>query len=627
MKQTGMGGTSLSDADVLKLSKECLGDKSFMDRFKKAMGDDEIPDPAKDQEGHIAFIQKMQERLAEEALKEQTKEGRIFEDKDGQWTFTLPVGVFCIKATDMSRQKKIFINICKSDAIAEPMPMTKEERQDSGIQDEGLQFRVPISIGPLRAEKDKSGKPAVVYDIAVNPMTIRKCEENPEFKRLVCALCLYGLKQKHETDLNADEYKTPNLKVKGTPVIQRVRLQRKKANLFNNEISLPGDEKPKDPAAAPKIQVVGEEAPKDAPSVAKPGSGTDALWNSWEAQAKEVEKEIETAYEEARKQDPRLPPAPPKDGVPAIEPEPKQAADSRTKRRVDVTQDGQYDWSAHKHPARNAYWQARADVPARITVTAHLPEVQATIRECSVDVTPKSLKVCGIDDEEQREPYVDVVWRFPIDADSTKAKFVKKKQLLTLTVTVKLPDEDKQLQERRDTTKREEDAEEAEKRKEEEERERVYQENKARQERMEKNEEECRTFNKELVDAAKAMQEGSLPPDLKKMVDNLPIEEARALMMRLVDGKKRGDNVDALFEKLPKVAIDNMIDAIRDKLGLEKRPQRLEQERQKKAAEEKMRKMKEIEDDPDNFGYGGDRAAEKLFGFKFRNRYIFGLDM
>eukprot|EP00662_Eupelagonemidae_sp_cell21_P038992 gene38992-2966_t len=104
------GGTSLSDTDVLKLSKDCLGDKAFMDRFKRAMGDEEIPDPAKDREGHLAFIQRMQERLAEQAA-------------------------------DESGRKKVFINICKSPAIMEPMPMTQEESRDSGIQDGQLQFR------------------------------------------------------------------------------------------------------------------------------------------------------------------------------------------------------------------------------------------------------------------------------------------------------------------------------------------------------------------------------------------------------------------------------------------------------------------------------------------------------
>lgn len=636
MKQTfaaAGGGESMSDSDVLRLSKECLGDKSFMDRFKRAMGDEEIPDPAKDQAGHMAFIKKMQERLAEEAMAEQSRAGKVFEDKDGQWTFTLPEPVFCIKATDESGRKKVFINICKSPAIAEPMPMTKEESQDSGISDDQLQFRVPISIGPVRADKDKSGKPAMVFDIAVNPITIGKCEANPEFKRLVCALCLYGLKQKHVTDLNTDEYKTPNLKVKGKPVVQRVRLQKKKANVFDNEIALPGDQKAKEPGAKAKIEVVGEEKAPAAPSVEKPGSGSDALWDTYQGAAKDYEKELEEEYKEMRKDNPQLPPLPPKEGEAAEEAAAAatRAADvtpeTAAKRRIDVSQDGQYDWSAHKHPARNSYWQARADVPARITVTAHLPEVQATVRECSVDVTQKGLKICGVDDEEQKSPYVDVEFRFPVDADSAKAKFVKKKHLLTLTVTVRLPDEDVQQRQRRDATQREDDAEKAAAKAKEDADEKRYQENVARRERMEKEDKECRDHNKELVEAAKSMQEGSLPAELKKMVDDLPPEEARQLMARLQDGKARGDNVDEMLEKLPKVAIDNMIDTIRDRLGLEKRPERVEQERRKKEAEERMRKEKEAEDDPDNFGFGGDRAAEKLFGFKFRNRYTFGLDM
>eukprot|EP01062_Namystynia_karyoxenos_P060812 TRINITY_DN5253_c0_g1_i1.p1 TRINITY_DN5253_c0_g1~~TRINITY_DN5253_c0_g1_i1.p1 ORF type:complete len:620 (+),score=273.68 TRINITY_DN5253_c0_g1_i1:76-1935(+) len=613
-------GGVLSDADILKLSKECLGDDGFMDKFRKAVGEEDIPDAAKDKEGHLAFIKRIQERLAEDALKEHTKEGKVFEDKDGQWTFTLPEPAFCIKATDQSRRKKIFINICRSAAIAEPMPMTPGEAADSGIQDEGLQFRVPISIGPSRVDSDKSGKPAIVYDIAVNPLTLSKADADPEFKRLLCALCLYGLAQKHEPELNTDEYKTPNLKVKGTPVVQRIRIQKKKSNIFNNEIALPGDEKRQqqqpapDAAPQPKIQVVGEESEKaDGPSPAKPGSGTDALWDSYTAAQKDLQADIEAALAEAKI-------APPGSAPPQL------AEDAAPKRRVDVDEEGEYNWSAHKCPAKNAYWQARARVPAALTVTAHLPEVQATIRECAVDVTPQRLRVCGVDDEDQSAPYVELEFKYPVDPDAVKARFVKKKQLLTLTVPVRLPDENVQERERKEAFQREEQAEREKKEREEAEEEKQRAELRAKYDRVKKDQEEQQTFNKSLVDAAKKINEGALPEELQKMVDDLPAEEARTLMSRLMDGKKRGDNVDDLLDKLPRPAIENMIDAIRAKLGLAKRPEVIEAEKRRKAVEQQQKEQKEKEDDPNWFGYGGDRAAEKLFGFKFRNRYLFGLD-
>lgn len=620
----------MSDKDVLKLSKQALGDKDWMVKFQKAVGDEEIPDAAKDKDAHVAFIKRIQEKMAEDALLEGIKEGTVFEDKDGKWTFTVPEPAFCIKATDETGKKKVFINVCKSEAIAEPMPLSPAEAEESGIQEAGHQFRVPISIGPLRADKDKSGKPAFVYDIAVNPMAIAKGDADPEFKRLLCALCLYGLKQKHETDLNVDEYKTPNIKVKGKPVVQRVRVQKKKGNPFANEISLPGDEKRQNEAKEkPKlIEVIGEEENKATP--AKPGSGTDALWDSYQQSEKEIREELTQLVDEAREVQ--------KAQVEAqVHPAVRQQQQLQQKaaeepkipyggREVTVTEDGEYDWSPHKFPTRNAYWQSRCKVPSTLTISIHLPEVKATIRECTVDITSTAMRVGGVDDEDLKDPYVTVEFKFPVDEETTKAKFVKKKQVLTVTLTVQLPDEREQEQERKEATRKEDKAEEDEEREKEESEAKERQVNVEKYDRQKKEETEQQDFNKALVEASKAVADGKLPQELQKMVDEMPLEEAKIMMGRLMDGTKRGDAADQLLEKLPRNAQENMIDAIRERLGLAMRPEKLAEEKRKVERRAEIEEEKRKEEDPDNFGFGGDRAAEKLFGFKFRNRYLFGLD-
>eukprot|EP00756_Hemistasia_phaeocysticola_P019101 Hpha_TRINITY_DN15638_c5_g6::TRINITY_DN15638_c5_g6_i1::g.98334::m.98334 len=605
----------LSDKDILKLSKQALGDKDWMVRFQKAVGDEEIPDAAKDKEAHINFIKRIQEKMAEDALMEGAKEGKVFEDKDGQWTFTIPEPCFCIKATDESGRKKIFINICKSEAIAEPMPLTPAEAEESGIKEEGHRFRVPISIGPLRADKDKSGKPAFVYDIAVNPMALNKADADPEFKRLLCALCLYGLKQKHETDLNTDEYKTPNLKVKGKPVVQRVRVQKKKANPFANEIALPGDDRrQKESKAPPKVQVVGEEKK---PEPSKPGSGTDALWDSYKQSEKELEAEVKEIVEEARQKAKVGPPETLRE-----KPEEKPYGG----REVTVVEEGEYDWSHHQCPTRNAYWQSRCKVPSTLVVSIHLPEVQATIRECTVDITSTAMRVGGVDDEDLKNPYVEVEFKFPVDEDSAKAKFVKKKQILTVTLTVQLPNEKVQEKERKEASRKEQEEEEALERAQEEKDEKQRKEYAAKYDRQKQEEKDQQEFNKQLVEATKAVSEGKLPKELQDMVDKMPLDDARTLMARLLDGKMRGDGADPMIEKLPRQAQENMIDSIRERLGLAPRPEKLAEEKRKEQRRLELEEEKRKEEDPDNFGIGGDRAAEKLFGFKFRNRYLFGLD-
>eukprot|EP01059_Diplonema_ambulator_P013840 TRINITY_DN24509_c0_g1_i1.p1 TRINITY_DN24509_c0_g1~~TRINITY_DN24509_c0_g1_i1.p1 ORF type:complete len:579 (+),score=133.05 TRINITY_DN24509_c0_g1_i1:24-1739(+) len=568
----------LSEDDIARISQDCLKDTDFIKKFQEAVGGKDIPDAEKDPEGHAKFLSEIQGRMIEMAMKE--KEGEVFSDDEGTWGYTLPVGVFCIKATDESGRKKIFINVCKSEAIQEPMPMTTAESEESGIENKDLQFRVPISIGPCRVDKDKAGHPAAVYDIAVNPLTLDKCSQDPEFKRLVCAMCLYGLKQKHEPDLNADQYKQPNLKCKGQPVVQRVRLTRAAAsNAFNNEIRTPDTTKGKSAG----IEVIGERK-------AVPGEGTNVFYESTKVGDDEEEAEEEVSGG----------------------------------REVDRLNEGSYDWSVHKKPELNAYWRARTDVPAEITLKIHLPEVSHTIAECYVDVTPTKVSIYACDDDDHEKPYFTEELRFPIDDEAVTAKFGKKKKMLELKLKVKLPDEITQKEALQKATREEEEkelqAEEARIKQEQDEFRRLKEKN----DRVRKEEEAQQEFNKKLVETAKAMQSGALPPELKDMIDTLPPEEAKTLLGRLMDGRKRGDSVDGLLEKLPPEAVSHMVDAIREKLGLAPPPVK-QKEDGKVEVDKKQLADADAEDEEHTFGFH--KMSKKLFGVDVANRFLFALDL
>eukprot|EP01061_Rhynchopus_euleeides_P018698 TRINITY_DN30885_c0_g1_i2.p2 TRINITY_DN30885_c0_g1~~TRINITY_DN30885_c0_g1_i2.p2 ORF type:complete len:620 (+),score=272.47 TRINITY_DN30885_c0_g1_i2:315-2174(+) len=615
----------LTPEQIQQISEECLADPAFIKRFKDAVGDSAIPDPAQDPVGHAEFIQRLQASLAEDTVKH--TEGEIFEDAEGTWTYTLPIGVFCIKATDLSGKKKIFINICKSPSIAEPMPMTAAEADESGMQNKDLQFRVPISIGPPRIDKDKAGSPSMVYDIAVNPMTLEKCDADYEFKRLVCAMCLYGLKEKHEPELNSDQYKQPNLKCKGKPAVQRVRVTRSaNKNAFNNEINLQASGKPSGaggdiklsedasiktpldnhPAPQPQkklIEVLGEET-----TALKPGEGIEAFYNSTRMQDEGPEEPAETATPVA-----------------------DIRSSSKPDRPISIKFEGKYDWSHHKNPELNSYWKTRVDVPEKIIVSVHLPEVELSIRECNVDVSTTCVAIYAIDDEDLEAPYAKIDLRFPVDADNVAgAKFGKKKKNLTLTLAVQLPDEYAEQSHRREVTAKE-DAEEkrAEREKveaEEEERAEAV----ARAERLRKEEEEQQSFNKSLVEAAKAMQEGTVPPEMQKMVDEMPPPEAQTLLARLLDGQKRGDSADTLLEKLPESQINGLCNSLRDKLGLARptTPAPTPASEEKPAGKKKAKDgEEEDEEDESQLGYGFDRMSKKLFDVQLKNRFLFALDL
>eukprot|EP01060_Flectonema_neradi_P011468 TRINITY_DN18542_c0_g1_i1.p1 TRINITY_DN18542_c0_g1~~TRINITY_DN18542_c0_g1_i1.p1 ORF type:complete len:607 (+),score=140.94 TRINITY_DN18542_c0_g1_i1:47-1822(+) len=590
---------NLSDAEVKRISDGCLADADFMKSFKDAVGDMDIPDPQKDPTAHMEFLKKVQETLTENAMRK--KEGEIFEDQEGKWTYTMPEPAFCIKTTS-SGNKKVFINICKSKAIAEPMPMTSEEVEASGMANEDLQYRVPISIGPARIEKDKAGVPSLVYDIAVNPTTLEKCNADNEFKRLVCAMCTYGLKQKHEPDLDADQYKQPNLRCKGVPVIQRVRISRE-TNSFGNEINIPdatkpgkstGNQNPElDQAPKAKIEVISE----------------TRVENGNETQQQSQPK---PSFYEATKFD---------------DTQQEEKEEDQNKRTVTIEPEGDYDWSAHKYPAQNSYWQERQQVPATLKVSIHIPEIKTSISECDIQIEGNQISLSSIsDDDTVAEPFDIISVKFPVLPDPLKARFVKKKKILSLTLSVQLPDELEQKNERVKQSMAEKQKEEHQETAKKLEQDEAHKEHMKRVERQKKEDQEQQDFNKNLVETAKSIQAGALPPELEEMVTSLSDEETKSLLARLTSGKMIGDSVDQLLEKLPATAINSLINVIRDKLGLAPTPTP-PTDTPKPSEAKPEPATKPDEDDDSDHHYGFDKMSEKMFGIKLRNRYVFALDL
>jgi hypothetical protein len=224
---------------------DMMKNPQFMELFQRALGDGKIPDekdPNRD-----AWLKTMQEKLAAEATKEAKKQLETpVTDQDGQWMYIVPEKGFCIKCSFEGGLKgKVFINICQHERIAEPIPLDPEEQEES----DAIKFKIPLSCGQPRTDTDKAGAPCKVYDVIVNPNTVKKCSEDAEFRRFVAALCMTWIKQKSEPRLNADEFKNVNFSCKGVPEAQRIRLSHtpKQANALGDEIKLPSSSPPAAP--------------------------------------------------------------------------------------------------------------------------------------------------------------------------------------------------------------------------------------------------------------------------------------------------------------------------------------------------------------------------------------------
>jgi hypothetical protein len=127
---------------------------------------------------------------------------------------------FTLKTNVSSDNQKVFINICKHDAILEPSK--KKKLNDEGEEIEGL--NIPMSVGPARVDTDKKGVTCIVHDVIVNPLVIHEAEgdRTGKYRDFVCHLGISCLQQKFGYDLD-DKYKLPKTKYKGVVESQRIQ--------------------------------------------------------------------------------------------------------------------------------------------------------------------------------------------------------------------------------------------------------------------------------------------------------------------------------------------------------------------------------------------------------------------
>ena len=115
---------------------------------------------------------------------------------------------------------KVFINICCHEAIKNFSK--RVQLMEDGTEQEGLS--VPCSVGPPRSETDRAGKPAVVFDVIVNPQVIKDAKEDVSgsTRHWLIEIALDRIDNKYKTQLDR-RYKLPKAKYKGSVAKQRIR--------------------------------------------------------------------------------------------------------------------------------------------------------------------------------------------------------------------------------------------------------------------------------------------------------------------------------------------------------------------------------------------------------------------
>lgn len=105
----------------------------------------------------------------------------------------------CVK-TKNSKGQKFFLNLCRVDQVPAPTPI-KEEELERMIAEEDYTnlWRVPMSIGAPRKEKDKSGAECLAADVAINSDWFNDVMEPSQmFTAFVITVAMEGLGDKHD---------------------------------------------------------------------------------------------------------------------------------------------------------------------------------------------------------------------------------------------------------------------------------------------------------------------------------------------------------------------------------------------------------------------------------------------
>uniref|UniRef100_A0A2P2I7V0 PIH1 domain-containing protein 1 n=1 Tax=Hirondellea gigas TaxID=1518452 RepID=A0A2P2I7V0_9CRUS len=122
--------------------------------------------------------------------------------------------------------EKVFLNFCTSEHIPAPEDITGQELIEILDSEDPSNFRIPMSIGPLHEEKDKSGEKCSAYDIVVNPSFLDKSKDDTLFNNFFVIATIEALEEKYGIILDKQNWTTlRNKHYFGTAALQSVKTE------------------------------------------------------------------------------------------------------------------------------------------------------------------------------------------------------------------------------------------------------------------------------------------------------------------------------------------------------------------------------------------------------------------
>lgn len=156
----------------------------------------------------------------------------------------IPDSGMCVKTKNIEGEK-VFINVCKVQSIPPAKPISEEALQNIiASEDYTSDFRIPMSLGAPRKEKDKSGRDCYSCDVAVNSVWYdQTMVDSLTFTTFLVTLAMEGLCNKYGDVCNLDRQNWSilrNKKYMGKP--QKHTIQQRANFSKIQEVSGNGDE-------------------------------------------------------------------------------------------------------------------------------------------------------------------------------------------------------------------------------------------------------------------------------------------------------------------------------------------------------------------------------------------------
>lgn len=137
-----------------------------------------------------------------------------------------PLEGFVVKSKDVRSGEKVFVNMTHHSIVEgiQEQAVTPEDAARYGSSERGI--RIPLSLGPVREDRDKKGDPVRVYDFIWATETVRRAQREAVFRQQMVELAFTYIQQKFGTTLDL-QFSIPKMKYKGSTIqFQRVKAKK-----------------------------------------------------------------------------------------------------------------------------------------------------------------------------------------------------------------------------------------------------------------------------------------------------------------------------------------------------------------------------------------------------------------